>query len=63
MKGLRKRFRRGLAGFLAFVLTMTSFNMVSWADVASAFDKENATFIMNGERSSGFRAGGHRRWQ
>ena len=49
MKGLRKRFRRGLAGFLAFVLTMTSFNMVSWADVASAFDKENATFIMNGE--------------
>ena len=49
MKGLRKRFRRGLAGFLAFVLTMTSFNMVSWADVASAFDKENATFIMNGD--------------
>ena len=49
MKGLRRKFRRGLAGFLSFVLTMTSFNMVSWADVASAFEKENATFIMNGE--------------
>lgn len=49
MKGLKKKFRRGLAGFLSFVLTMTSFNMVSWADVASAFEKENATFVMSGE--------------
>ena len=49
MKGLRRKFRRGLAGFLAFVLTMTSFNMVSWADVASAFETEKATFVMSGE--------------
>lgn len=39
MKGLKKKFRRGLAGFLSFVLTMTSFNMVSWADVASVLRK------------------------
>ena len=49
MKGLKKKLRRGLAGFLSFVLTMTSFNMVSWADVAAAFEKENATFVMSGE--------------
>ena len=49
MKGLKKKLRRGLAGFLSFVLTMTSFNMVSWADVAAAFEKENATFVMRGE--------------
>ncbi len=33
MKGLRKKFRRGLAAFLAFVLTMTSVNTVSLAEV------------------------------
>ena len=49
MKGLKKKLKRGLAGFLSFVLTMTSFNMVSWADVAAAFEKENATFVMSGE--------------
>ena len=49
MKGLKRKLRRGLAGFLSFVLTMTSFNMVSWADVAAAFEKENATFVMSGE--------------
>uniref|UniRef100_UPI00326154B8 hypothetical protein n=1 Tax=Clostridium sp. NkU-1 TaxID=1095009 RepID=UPI00326154B8 len=44
MKGLKKKFRQSLAGILAFCLTMTSFNMVSWADVEKAFENENAIF-------------------
>ena len=49
MKGLRKKFRRGLAAFLAFVLTMTSVNTVSLADVSNALETEKATFVMSGE--------------
>ena len=49
MKGLRKKFRRGLAAFLAFVLTMTSVNTVSLADVTNALETEKATFVMSGE--------------
>ncbi|MDR1547589.1 MAG: hypothetical protein LBT06_03240 [Hungatella sp.] len=49
MKGLKKKFRQSLAGILAFCLTMTSFNMVSWADVEKAFENENAIFLINGE--------------
>ena len=49
MKGLRKKFRRGLATFLAFVLTMTSVNTVSLADVSNALETEKATFVMSGE--------------
>ncbi|MFT4105233.1 MAG: MBG domain-containing protein [Lacrimispora sp.] len=49
MKQGRRKFRQGLAGFLALCLTMTSFNMVSWADVERAFDHENAVFMISGE--------------
>ena len=48
MKKLKRRFRQSLAGFLAFCLTMTSFHMVSWADVGKAFENENATFLISG---------------
>ena len=49
MKGLRKKFRRGLAAFLAFVLTMTSVNTVSLAEVTNALETEKANFVMSGE--------------
>jgi Mg-chelatase subunit ChlD/acylphosphatase len=49
MKKLRSKFRRSLAGFLAFCVTATSFNTVSWADVGNALDTQSATFIMSGE--------------
>ncbi len=49
MKKFRRKLRQSLAGFLAFCLTMTSFNMVSWADVEKAFDNRNAIFMINGE--------------
>ena len=49
MKKLKRRFRQSLAGFLSFCLTMTSFHMVSWADVGKAFENENATFFINGD--------------
>ncbi|WP_349946879.1 doubled motif LPXTG anchor domain-containing protein [Lacrimispora sp. BS-2] len=49
MKGLKRKFRQSLAGILAFCLTMTSFNMVSWADVEKAFENENAIFLINGD--------------
>ncbi|WP_367567545.1 InlB B-repeat-containing protein, partial [Lacrimispora sp.] len=49
MKQLRRKLRQSLAGFLALCLTMTSFNMVSWADVEKAFDSGNAIFMISGE--------------
>lgn len=49
MKKVRGKFRRSLAGFLAFCVTATSFNTVSWADVGNALDTQNVTFIMSGE--------------
>ncbi|WP_333649177.1 InlB B-repeat-containing protein, partial [Lacrimispora sp.] len=49
MKQLRRKLRQSVASFLALCLTMTSFNMVSWADVEKAFDSGNAIFMISGE--------------
>ncbi|WP_312432812.1 MBG domain-containing protein, partial [Lacrimispora sp.] len=49
MKKVRGKFRRSLAGFLAFCVTATSFNTVSWADVGNALDNQKVTYIMSGE--------------
>ncbi|WP_215698628.1 InlB B-repeat-containing protein [Clostridium sp. MCC353] len=48
MGQLKKKWKRSLAGFLSLCLFLTSFNMVSWADVQAAFSVRTATFIMSG---------------
>ncbi|MEG2871496.1 MAG: hypothetical protein RR875_08100, partial [Clostridium sp.] len=49
LRKIRHEYRRTLAAFMSVVLTMTSFTMVSWADVKTAITNENAIFYVTGE--------------
>ena len=48
MGKLKRKLRRGFAAFLSLCMFLTSFNMVSWADMTAAFSAKKATFVMDG---------------
>ena len=49
MKGLKRKLKRGFSGFLSLCVFLTSFNMVSWAEITDTLSSQKVTFVMSGE--------------